>query len=47
MENKEVIDHNHHAFTKGKLCLANLVVFYDRVTALVDKAKVTDVYLDL
>ncbi|KAJ7424992.1 hypothetical protein BTVI_04193 [Pitangus sulphuratus] len=47
MEDRKVIQDNHHNFTRGKSCLINLVTFYDGVTPSVGKGRATDVfYLD-
>ncbi|KAJ7406018.1 rna-directed dna polymerase from mobile element jockey-like [Willisornis vidua] len=47
-ENKAVIHDSQYGFTKGKLCLKNLVAFCVRVKALVNDVRVADVIsLDL
>lgn len=44
LEDKKVIGHGSHYLAVGKLCLANLVSFYDGINASVDKRCV--IYLD-
>jgi len=48
VDNKEATGDSQHDFTKGKLCLTNLISFYDGVTVLVDKGRATGIVcLDL
>lgn len=45
MEEREVIQDSQHGLTRCKLCLTNLLAFYDGVTTLMDKATII-IYLD-
>lgn len=48
MEDKKVIRSNQHGFTKGKLCLTNLINSCDELIDLVDKGRAVGiVYLNL
>ena len=47
MEENRVIRSHQHGLTKGKLCLAGLVAFFDVITDWVDAGTAVDVvYLD-
>ncbi|PKU40556.1 rna-directed dna polymerase from mobile element jockey- hypothetical protein [Limosa lapponica baueri] len=47
VEEKEVISSGQHGFTKGKLCLTNLIAFYNGMTGWIDEGRAVDaVYLE-
>lgn len=47
IKNREMIHASQHSFTEGKSCLTNVVIFYNGITASLNKGRPTDVlYLD-
>lgn len=47
MKDKKVIRSSCNGFMKGKLCLTNIIAFYNKVASLVDEGRAVDVvYLD-
>jgi len=47
VEEREVIRHSQHGFTKGQSCVINLIAFYAVMTIWVDEGEAVDVvYLD-
>lgn len=45
MQDKTMIASSQHGFMKGKLCLTNLIPFYNEMTGL-DEWRAVDIYLD-
>lgn len=43
VDDRQLTGESQYGFTKGKLCLTNLVAFYDGLPALVGKGSATDV----
>lgn len=43
VQDKEVIQGNHHDFTRGRLCLTTPLAFYDGVMVSVDKGGLTNI----
>lgn len=42
-----MIGDNQHGFSEDKLCLTNLVAFFDKVTVLIGEGRTTDIiYLE-
>ena len=46
-EEREDVRDRPQGFTKGKSCPTNLVAFYGRVIASVDKGRATDIYINV
>lgn len=42
-DDRQLTEENQYGFTKDKLCLTNLVTFYDGLPVLVVKGRATDV----
>lgn len=44
VKSKKIIKSSYYGFTQGKLCLTNLISFFNEITSLMDEGRAVDVF---